>query len=126
MKWVGRIVGVIAGMFGVIFGLAAIFGEPQMAKCDQSGVLDVVRGLAVKLTSKLVTGNADPEAVKKSVQLDDIAERSFDEDKQVRVCAAKLTLRINNTVAFNKQNASYTITWADRSKGDANIYLKLE
>lgn len=126
MKWVGRIVGAVAGLFGVIFGLTAIFGEPSMAKCDQAEVLDVVRSLAVKLTSKLVAGNADPDVVKKSVQLDEIAERSFDEDKQVRVCSTKLTLRINNTVAFNKQNASYTITWADRGKGDANIYLKLE
>jgi hypothetical protein len=126
MKWVGRILGVVVGLVGIVIGLTTIFGENQMAECDKSEVLDTVRGLAVKLTSKLVTGNTDPEAVKKSVQLDDVAERSFDEEKQVRICSVKLSLRINNTTAFDKQKARYTMTWTDRKKGDGNVYLELE
>jgi len=126
MKWIGRIVGVVVGLIGIVVGLTAIFGEPVLPDCDQKETTDVIREVVAGRAPALPIAKMSKEDVMKAVEIGDIAETSFDKDKQVRTCKAALSLKAGTTTVYDKLKVGYTINWIDQKKGTFQVEVKAE
>jgi hypothetical protein len=126
MKWIARIVGGIVGLFAIVFGLAMIFGETMLPACDQAETKDVMGTIVADRALMLPIPKVPKEEITKALEIDDIAEASFDEAKQERTCTATLSLKVKDSPVYDKLKVGYTITWIDRKKSTFQVSLKAE
>jgi hypothetical protein len=119
MGLAGRIVGGIAGVILIIIRLIQLFGDPVLPKCGDAEATDTVRQILYGNVPANLAGDAD--TTKAAIALADIAETSFDEEKQTRACSVTANLTAQDTKVFDNMKLVYTITWTDRSAGKFQV-----
>lgn len=124
MKWVQRVIAILAGLVGLVILLVNLFGSATLPACDASETQQLLRQLAMQSVSPFVVGKPEnAKAVQDSIQLSGFKEVSFDEEKQVRRCAAVLDLTTNNTTVFDKLPITYGLSWQNRDESKFQVQL---